>query len=186
MKETKLSWHHIECLTQDILRQMQQDQWQPDYVVGLTRGGLTPAVLISQYLGIPMYALKISLRDGNDDSESNLWMSEEAFGYVSEPEQETLSSRWDPDHRKKILIVDDINDSGATINWIKEDWESSCMGTVAPKIWEEIWGTNVRFACLVENTATKSLIKTSYVGMEINKAEKDVWVEFPYEDWWQQ
>jgi hypothetical protein len=23
-----------------------------------------------------------------------------------------------------------------------------------------------------------------YVGMEVNKAENNVWIEFPYEDWW--
>jgi hypothetical protein len=23
-----------------------------------------------------------------------------------------------------------------------------------------------------------------YVGMEVNKAENDVWVDFPWEDWW--
>jgi len=23
-----------------------------------------------------------------------------------------------------------------------------------------------------------------YTGMEINKAENDVWVDFPWEDWW--
>ena len=141
--------------------------------------------MISHYFDIKMQPLKVSLRD-YEDCESNLWLAEEAFGYVGKEDRREIAEYSDPTIRKNILIVDDINDSGATINWIKEDWESSCMGTVAPKIWEEIWGTNVRFACLVENTATKSSIKTSYVGMEINKAEKDVWVEFPYEDWWQQ
>ena len=29
--------------------------------------------------------------------------------------------------RKKILIVEDINDSGATLQWIKKDWESGCF-----------------------------------------------------------
>jgi len=23
-----------------------------------------------------------------------------------------------------------------------------------------------------------------FVGMEVNKAEKDVWIDFPWEDWW--
>lgn len=183
MKETKLSWHHIECLTQDILRQMQQDQWQPDYVVGLTRGGLTPAVLISQYLGIPMYALKISLRDGNDDSESNLWMSEEAFGYVSEPEQETLGSRWDPGHRKKILIVDDINDSGATLKWLIQDWQSTCLPNQVDT-WNTVWNRNVKFAVLVNNT-TSQFQGVDYQAMTVNKLDDPQWIVFPWEDFWQ-
>jgi hypoxanthine phosphoribosyltransferase len=54
----------------------------PDYVVGLTRGGLVPANLISQYLGCRMETLKVSLRDdANSESESNLWMAEDAYGH---------------------------------------------------------------------------------------------------------
>jgi hypothetical protein len=27
-------------------------------------------------------------------------------------------------------------------------------------------------------------VKMDYAGMEINKAEDPVWVDFPWEDWW--
>jgi len=184
MKETKLSWHHIECLTQEILRQMQQDQWHPDYVVGLTRGGLTPAVLISQYLGIPMYALKISLRDSVDDSESNLWMAEEAFGYVSQDEQATIGSRWDPSHRKRILIVDDINDSGATLEWLKQDWQSNCLPNEI-SVWNTVWNRNVKFAVLVDNK-TSSFKTVDYFAHSVNKLDDPQWIVFPWEQFWLQ
>lgn len=150
-----------------ILQQMMQDKWIPDYIVGITRGGLTPAVMLSQYLNIPLNTLKISLRDGNE-SESNLWMAEDAYGYDKAP--------------MKILVVDDINDTGATINWLMSDWASGCLPT-NPR-WQEVWGNNVRFAVVVDNLASKCNTKMNYVGMEINKAEEDVWVEFPYENWW--
>jgi len=108
MKKIYYSWQDIENQTQEILRQLQRDAWQPDYVVGLTRGGLVPANLISQYLEVPMECLKVSLRDSEHGPESNLWMAEDAFGYAN----------YDPmcsgNGRKRILIVDDINDSGAT------------------------------------------------------------------------
>lgn len=109
MKKIYHTWQDIESQTQEILRQIHVDAWRPDYVVGLTRGGLVPANLISQYLGCRMETLKVSLRDGGE-AESNLWMSEDAFGHNME-------------QPKNILIVDDINDSGATLNWIKEDWQ---------------------------------------------------------------
>ena len=77
--------------------------------------------------GIRCEALKVSLRDDEQGPESNLWMSEDAFGYEGEEEQTVVGCRWDNFKRQKILIVDDINDTGATFNWIKEDWPSGCM-----------------------------------------------------------
>ena len=176
MKKIYYSWQEIEAQTQEILRQLQRDAWRPDYVVGLTRGGLVPATLISQYLEVPMECLKISLRDSEHGPESNLWMAEDAFGYVM---HDPMCSG---NGRKKILIVDDINDSGATLNWIKNDWPSGCLPN--DKRWEEVWGNNVRVATLVDNEASKSELKISYSAVDLNKAEEDVWIVFPWEDWW--
>ena len=176
MKKIYYSWQEIEAQTQEILRQLQRDAWRPDYVVGLTRGGLVPATLISQYLEVPMECLKVSLRDSEHGPESNLWMAEDAFGYVM---HDPMCSG---NGRKKILIVDDINDSGATLNWIKNDWPSGCLPN--DERWEEVWGNNVRVATLVDNEASKSELKISYSAVDLNKAEEDVWIVFPWEDWW--
>ena len=164
MKKIYYTWQDVENQTQEILRQLQRDAWLPDYVVGLTRGGLVPATLISQYLECPMECLKVSLRDDNSQPESNLWMSEDAF------------------EQKRILIVDDINDSGATLNWIREDWQSSNLPD-NPK-WQEIWGDTVRVATLVDNESSASELTVSYSAVDLNKAEEDCWIVFPWEDWW--
>jgi xanthine phosphoribosyltransferase len=146
-----------------ICKQIAVDNWRPDYIVGLTRGGLLPAVMISHYLDVPMQSLDVSLRDGGECT-SNLGMSEDAFA------------------GKNILIVDDINDQGSTLNWIMKDWPSGCFPY--DERWETIWGSNVRFAVIVDNMASQCAIGMNYWGMEVNKAEKDVWIEFPYEEWW--
>lgn len=163
---------------QELLRQLHQDQWQPDYVVGLTRGGLIPANLISQYLNCRMETLKVSLRDGNE-CESNLWMAEDAFGYDSNP---ATSIKSNADLKKKILIVDDINDSGATLEWIKRDWPSGCLPDAVD--WNYVFGNNVRVAVLVDNEASTTTMPISYSAMDINKAEEDAWIVFPWEEWW--
>lgn len=181
MKQIYITDAEVQGMTLEILRHMQRDRWRPDYVVGLTRGGLVPANLISQYLDVPMETLKISLRDGTG-GESNLWMAEEAFGYVPSDKQEIIKSRWDPHFKKNILIVDDINDTGATIDWIVKDWPSGCFPS--NDIWKKVWNGNVRFAVLVDNQASNCERSMDYAGMEINKAECDVWVDFPWEDWW--
>jgi xanthine phosphoribosyltransferase len=169
MNKIYYTWQDIEHHTQEILRQIHADTWRPDYVVGLTRGGLVPANLISQYLGCRMETLKVSLRD-HTECESNLWMAEDAFGHEME-------------RPKNILIVDDINDTGATLNYIREDWPSGCFPD-NPR-WTEVWGSNVRVAVLVDNESSKSGIPVSYSAVDLNKAEQDSWIVFPWEEWWQ-
>lgn len=125
-----------------------------------------------------METLKVSLRDGNE-CESNLWMAEDAFGYDSDP---NTSIKSNADLKKKILIVDDINDSGATLEWIKNDWPSGCLPDAVD--WNYVFGNNVRVAVLVDNEASTTTMPISYSAMDINKAEEDAWIVFPWEEWW--
>ena len=136
--------------------------------------------MLSHYLEVPMETLKVSLRDDNNGPESNLWMAEDAFGYV--PEHDKILADFDYSIvAKKILIVDDINDSGATLNWIRGDWQSGCLPN-HPR-WDDVWGNNVRFAVLINNNASE--FKTvDYAGMNINKLDDPVWCVFPWEEWW--
>jgi uncharacterized protein len=171
----------LQGLVNTICRDIANSDWQPDYVVGITRGGLVPAVMISHYFDVRMEALKVSLRDGGE-CESNCWMAEDAFGYVPTEERGESGTQVDPAKRKNILIVDDINDTGATINWIMNDWKSSCLPNHSA--WDHVWGNNVRFAVLFDNLSSESKIAVNYSAETINKAEQDVWIDFPYESWW--
>jgi hypoxanthine phosphoribosyltransferase len=163
MKKIYYSWSEVQGLSLEIIRQISREGWQPDYVVGLTRGGLVPANLISQYLEVPMECLKVSLRDGVNP-EHNLWMAEDAY------------------NGKKILVVDDINDSGATLKWIINDWEDFHPSKREP--WKTIWNDSVRFAVLVNNEASEYK-RIDYSSVDINKVEEPSWIVFPWEDWWQ-
>ena len=160
MRKIYYTWQQVEGAVLDIARQMSAHDWKPDYIVGITRGGLVPANLLSQYTSIKMNSLDISLRDGGD-CVSNLGMAEDAF------------------KGKKILIVDDINDQGSTVNWIKNDWPSGCFPN--DPTWSTIWGDNVRFAVLFDNLSSNFSRKVDYSAKEINKAEEDVWIVYPWE-----
>ena len=177
IKKHYYSWQDVEKMCVSIVNQMYKDNWRPDYIVGITRGGNVPATIISNMTGISCEALKVSLRDDKDGhgSESNLWMSEDAFGYVAKEEDRVTGGPLE----KKILIVDDINDTGATFNWIKQDWQSTCLPN-DPK-WERVWGNNVRFATLTDNGAS-NFDEVNYTCHEINKAEEDVWLVYPWEN----
>ena len=144
----------------DIVSQMYSDNWRPDYIVGVTRGGLIPAVMMSHYTGIRMETIDVRLRDTFNSPEHALWMAEDAGA------------------GKRILILDDINDTGETFKWIVKDWEESNP----PADWLDIWGNNVRFATIIDNVPSE--FDVDYSSIEINKAEDPAWIVFPFEEWW--
>ena len=174
------NWQDVENACLNITLQMYKDDWRPDYIVGITRGGNVPATILSNMLGVRGEALKVSLRDDTGESESNCWMSSDAFGYVDEEERADTKSRWDINKRKKILIVDDINDTGATFNWIKQDWQASCLPNESS--WNTVWHKNVRFATITDNLSSEFDGTVDYSVHEVNKAEQDVWLVYPWEN----
>lgn len=153
-----ISWAQLEGHCLHIVSQMWQDNWIPEIIVGVTRGGAVPAVMLSHFMQCKMVGLDVSLRDSDNGPESNCWLAEDAA------------------NGKRILIVDDINDSGATIDWIVNDWDYAGDSIK--------WGENVRVATIIDNTSSKAKVTPSYCGEEINKAVDDVWVVFPYEEFW--
>ena len=176
IKKHYYSWQDVERMCVNIVNQMYKDGWRPDYIVGITRGGNVPATIISNMTGIRCEALKVALRDGESHQETNCWMSEDAYGYVPKDEDRVTGGPLE----KKILIIDDINDTGATFNWIKEDWQGSCLP--GDSKWEKIWHNNVRFATLTDNLASKFNGRVDYTVHEVNKAEEDVWLVYPWEN----
>lgn len=176
------TWKDIEHMIQTINNLMFADGWRPDYIVGLTRGGLVPATIMSNMTGIMMHALDVRFRDTDPNytgPESNLWMAEEAFGY-NDPEKTGISgARWDVKLRKKILIIDDINDSGKTLNWIRQDWRSGCFPD-EENAWNSVWGNNVKVATLIDNV-NSGFGEVDYTALEIDKEAEPVWVVFPWE-----
>ena len=181
MKRRYYTWQDVDTAANAIMADLLKSTWRPDYIVGITRGGLPLALLLSHRLGVRMETLKVSLRDDSDlGSETNCWMSEDAFGYADVVDRDGVWSKAisDPDFKKNILVVDDINDTGATFSWIKQDWQSSCMPN-NPN-WDTIWGGNVRFAVMTENLSSEFGL-VGYYWDTVNKAEEDVWLVYPWE-----
>ena len=188
MKKHHYTYNDVHKAATNIALKMYKDNWKPDYIVGINRGGLPLSVTLSHLLNCNHYALDVRLRDGGEQGpESNLWMAEDAFGYeyykILEHNADISASAGEPIlnlpiRRKNILIVDDINDTGATFNWIKQDWQSSCLPD--DPNWNTVWGQNVRFAVMTENLSS-GFGEVQYHWDEVNKVEEDVWLVYPYE-----
>jgi len=182
MKQLIITDPEFKGLVHKLCRDIANSEWRPDYIVGLTRGGLTAATMISHYFNIPLETLKVSLRDSGQ-SESNCWMAEDAFGYIPDgPLREGIDKRSDATFKKNILIVDDINDTGATLEWIRKDWPSSCLPN--DPTWNTVWNKNVRFAVVINNESS-NYEHVDYSARNINKLDDPCWVVFPWEAWWE-
>jgi len=123
-----------------------------DRIVGIARGGLFLANRLSYKLELPMTPLSWSTRDGNE-KECNAWIPE------------------DINNGDKILIVDDIIDSGKTIREILEDWNSS--------VFEDLKVENISIACCYWNVDQETT--PDFFHRTIERSKDDGWVEFFWE-----
>lgn len=61
MKHIELSDQQVKACIQDIIRQLHTEKIKPDEVMGLSRGGLIPGVMISHYLNVPFIPVKFPM-----------------------------------------------------------------------------------------------------------------------------
>jgi hypoxanthine phosphoribosyltransferase len=179
MNKTHISWSDITLACEEIANQVRESGFVPDYIVGITRGGCIPAVILSHMLDVRCEMVKIKLRDaaGGEECESNCWMAEDAFGYQSE-ESDNNTVRQNQINTANILVVDDINDTGATFNWLVSDWTSNA-GWLAKE--HNPWHNNVKFATLFNNVPS-SFKDVDYYSVSIDKNKDPSWIVFPWEE----
>lgn len=124
--------------------------WTPDFIIGIGRGGLVPAVYISHELQIPMLSI--------DHSSKVPGFADELLGKVAAKSMEGT----------RLLFVDDINDSGGTILYVRRLLaENGCL----PE--------NLRFAVIIDNS--RSSARVDYAAEAIDRDEDKRWFVFPWE-----
>lgn len=143
MLEIKLSWPKYNKAIDEIAEHFKGDKF--DVIIGLTRGGLIPAVRLSHIMDTPMLPFNPHL----------LSTGGEARGNVKLPISPVVNRR--------ILIVDDISDTGKTF--------SKCV-----KFFEKR-GFKVTTAAIYINKLTTVYVPT-YTAHDSRKR----WVVFPWED----
>ena len=147
------SWEEMRRDVNVLVRDLIIDKYDPNVIVGLSRGGLTPGVMMSHWMQKPFKPVKASLRDFPE------W-------------EDYLPKKTD----ERVLIVDDICDSGETFDRIK----SYIKG---PRINQPLeLPVEVRFATLWWNNECN--VEPHYYVNEIAKDSTGTWIHFPWESWW--
>ncbi len=124
--------------------------WTPGFIVGIGRGGLAPGVYLSHRIGVPLLSVDHSSR---------------VFGFA---DALLINLAGRAASGERLLFVDDINDSGSTIAYLRQ-----AIGAHGGDL------AAVRFAVLVNNR--RSAVSVDYWSRAIDRAEDKSWFVFPWE-----
>lgn len=133
-----------------LARLLEADSWRPDFLVGIGRGGLVPAAYLSHRTGIQMLSV--------DHSSGEVGFGDELLDKLAAKIRSGSN----------ILIVDDINDSGGTIQYLR--------AAIGAKIDNP---DGLRVAVLVHNVRSRA--QAEYHGSEIDRDRDKRWYVFPWE-----
>lgn len=136
-----------------IVRAMAHDNFKPDVIIGPGRGAYPFGVMLSHYFEVPFEAFRWQTRDGKIEDSETL--------------QHILSKYKD----KKILIVDDINDTGTTLIGINEVVNGL-----------DFFNQSISYATLFDKESSK-FSKVDYTA-NVVLPDQERWIVFPYEEWW--
>jgi len=144
-----MTWDMLGEATRSLSQMVADDGYEPDMILGIARGGLLPAGAIGYALSIKnVYTMNVEFYTGVDERLDVPRILPPAPDFVD------LSNG-------KILVVDDVADTGHTLKSVEE----FCEGKVG----------EVRTACIYEKS--HSVVKCDYVWKRT-----DEWINFPWSD----
>ena len=99
MKYRNVAWREIDTCVETVGRAIRAARFRPDCIVAILKGGLVPARLLSDFFGsIEIYPLRVK-----------------AYAGTRKLDRVRLESFRYPIGCKSVLLVDDIHDSGQTL-----------------------------------------------------------------------
>jgi len=152
-----------------VVNAIEGDNWKPDLIIAVTRGGLIPAGYISYFLDISnIDIVKLQTYEGEEQDLKKISEQE----YQLQVDIQKIIKKWRPE---KILIVDDLIDSCNTLKTVD---------TMMLAVQNYFKMTNIkvpvydwRFAVLYSNENKNLLNKTAYYG----EKKPDGWLVFPWD-----
>ena len=145
MKKKNINFEYISFLTDLLAQRVGYDY---DLVVGVGRGGLIPATMLAYKLNKKVVNFGISTYDNMSQK-----LNYDIYQHIIIPDKKT-----------RVLVVDDICDSGNTFNIIRETYKDE------PNL-------QFTFASLFARDRVTS--EVDYYGLSVSEG---IWLVFPWED----
>ena len=144
-----MSWDDLGAGARMLAEAIHADGWRPDLILGIARGGLLVAGALAYALGVKnVYTMNVEFYTGVDER------LEAPMILPPVPELIHLDTA-------RVLIADDVADTGATLELVKEFCAGKVGGVRSAVLYEKPWST---FRC-------------EYVWRR-----SDRWITFPWSD----
>jgi hypoxanthine phosphoribosyltransferase len=142
-----MSWDDLGLGTRELAQAIYDDGYRPDMVLAIARGGMLVAAALGYALGVKnTFTMNVEFYTGID--------SRLEVPMILPPVPDLVDF-----HETRVLIADDVADTGATLALVQE----FCEGKVA----------EVRCAVLYEKP--RSTVKCEYVWRRTDR-----WITFPW------
>lgn len=153
MTQPTLTYIPFDNFVSDVMilaKALRASPFKPDFIIGIGRGGLVPGTFMSHAMGCPMLSVDYSTKvpDFSDDLLVKL-AQRSAAG-------------------EKLLFIDDINDTGRTIQVMRQALRQDGADE-----------GNIRFAMLIDNI--RSVERVDFSARQIDRDITKDWFVFPWE-----
>ncbi|MBX9881869.1 MAG: phosphoribosyltransferase domain-containing protein [Sphingomonas sp.] len=129
-KLTPVPYEAFVADVRELARAIPASGWTPDFLIGIGRGGLAPAVYLSHATGWPMLSVDYSSNVHDFSGAPLVRLAERAAA------------------GERLLFVDDINDSGGTITRLRGELAAAGAPNGA-----------IRFATLLDNVRSSARVE---------------------------
>ncbi len=114
-KKVFVSWERLDSLCRKLAGRIQKDNFSPEMIVAVSRGGLVPAQIISHSIkNSELYVIKADYYKDDVAKDNMEWNKKPV---ITQKLDKCIEG-------KRILVVDEVTDSGATAIEVKKYIES--------------------------------------------------------------